>query len=260
MTSDWRSDVAEFYDLGPHHPNDVPFYLKQFPADSPSVLELGCGTGRVTLPLAEAAGTVLGLDNSEAMIAVCRRKLRAQSLGPPQVEIALGDITTLSLSRTFDFILAPFRVIQNLATDLEVEGLFSGIRTHLAPGGRCILNVFNPKWDRETMVRNWVSDEERLAWEVEDGDTQVRCYDRRKRLQEEPLVVFPELVYRRFQDGKQVGEAVLRIAMRCYYPQELIDLVEGNGFKVTGKWGGYAGEVYGDGPELVVAFSGADRG
>lgn len=51
-----------------------------------------------------------------------------------------------------------------------------------------------------------------------------------------------------------LDEATLRIAMRCYYPDELVARIEAAGFQVTGRWGGYAGEVYGEGPELVVAF------
>jgi SAM-dependent methyltransferase len=254
VTSDWRADVAEFYDLGPHHPDDIPFYLAHLPGPSASVLELGCGTGRVTIPLANGASFVQGLDNSEAMIARCRRKLEEQGIGPDKAEVGVRDITRFSLDQTFDLIVAPFRVIQNLATEAEVEGLFDCIRRHLSPRGTCILNVFNPKSDRETLVQGWVSTDENLAWEVNDGDTVVRCYDLRKRLQEHPLVVFPELVYRRYRNEEPIGEAVLRIAMRCYYPQEFLDLIEGNGFRVTGKWGGYAGEQYGTGPKLVVAF------
>jgi len=190
------------------------------------------------------------------MIARCRRKLEEQGIGPAQAEVGVRDITRFSLDQTFDLIVAPFRVIQNLATEAEVEGLFDGIGRHLSPRGTCILNVFNPKSDRDTLVQGWVSTDENLAWEVNDEDTVVRCYDLRKRLQEHPLVVFPELMYRRYRNEELIGEAVLKIAMRCYYPQEFLDLIEGNGFRVTGKWGGYAGETYGTGPELVVAFKG----
>jgi hypothetical protein len=51
-----------------------------------------------------------------------------------------------------------------------------------------------------------------------------------------------------------VDEAVLKIAMRCYYPADLVGLVQSAGFVVRQKWGGYAGEPYGLGTELVVAF------
>ena len=82
----------------------------------------------------------------------------------------------------------------------------------------------------------------------------VTCSDRRVRVQADPLVLYPELVYRRFHGEDLVDEAVLRIAMRCYYPEEFIDLVESEGFTVFGRWGGYRGEAFGEGGELVVEF------
>lgn len=256
MASDWRGDVVEFYDLAPHHPDDVPFYIDQLPGPSSSVLELGCGTGRVTVPLAHRAGFVRGLDNSPAMIEVCRRKLAAAGVPGSKAEISFGDITDFSLGQKYDLIIAPFRVLQNLATDAELEGLFSGIRAHLDEQGTCILNAFQPRSDRETLIRDWVSELEQLAWEVEDGDTSVQCFDWRRRLQERPLVLFPELIYRRVRGTEVLAEASLQIAMRCFYPQDLLELVERHGFEVVGKWGGYAGERYGEGSELVVAFQG----
>jgi len=252
--SDWRADVAAFYDLAPHHPKDVPFYLRQLSPQISSVLELGCGTGRVTLPLAVQANYVLGVDNSEAMVAVCRAKLAGADIPATRSAAVVADITDFDARRRFDLIIAPFRVIQNLATDAEVDGLFRCIHDHLAPDGRCVLNVFNPNRDRARMIAEWVTDQERLAWEVPDGDTVVRMYDGRRRLQENPLVLFPDLIYRRFRGEELLDEATLRIAMRCYYPQEFIDLIHSKGFEVIERWGGYGGEAYGEGPELVVAF------
>jgi hypothetical protein len=73
----------------------------------------------------------------------------------------------------------------------------------------------------------------------------------------EKLVLYPELVYRRYEEDKLVDEAVLRILLRCYYPEELLSLIAGQGFHIVNKWGGYAGEPYGEGPELIVEFTGS---
>jgi hypothetical protein len=59
--------------------------------------------------------------------------------------------------------------------------------------------------------------------------------------------------------GVLVGEAVLKIAMRCYYPLEFLNLIVGKGFEVVDTWGGYDGEAYGSGPESVVAFRDGGR-
>jgi hypothetical protein len=74
----------------------------------------------------------------------------------------------------------------------------------------------------------------------------------------ERLVLYPELVYRRYEGETLVDEQVLAISMRCYYPEGLAQLVRNQGFRVVGKWGGYGGEPYGKGPELVLAFTQGD--
>jgi hypothetical protein len=71
----------------------------------------------------------------------------------------------------------------------------------------------------------------------------------------EKLILYPELIYRRYRTDELVDEAVLKISMRCYYPEELLSLITGHGFRVVDKCGGYAGERYGVGPELIVEFT-----
>ena len=149
MKVDYRSDVAKFYDHSPNVPKDVPFYINRIPAPSASVLELGCGTGRVTIPLAQHSAYVGGLDRSQSMIAICQRKLEAANVEPTRAMVQVGDITQFALDRQFDLIVAPFRVLQNQETDREVDGLLSCIRQHLAPNGSCILNAFHPNRDPE---------------------------------------------------------------------------------------------------------------
>jgi hypothetical protein len=171
-----------------------------------------------------------------------------------KIRLEVGDISSFDLEKRFDFIIAPFRVLQNLDSDAEVDGLFRCVEAHLEPAGRCILNTFHPNRDPEAMRTEWVSDQENLAWEVEAADGRVACYDRRARIDAERLVLYPELVYRRFQGDDLVEEAVLRIAMRCYYPDDLTSLIESHGFEIVERWGGYSGEAYGEGNELVVEF------
>jgi hypothetical protein len=70
----------------------------------------------------------------------------------------------------------------------------------------------------------------------------------------EKLIVYPEFVYRRYKDDKLIDEAVLKVAMRCYYPDQLLSLMTSQGLSIVNRWGGYAGEPYGEGPELIVEF------
>jgi SAM-dependent methyltransferase len=255
MSNDIRANAAKYYDLCPDMPADVPFYSSLIPSPEARVLELGCGTGRVLVPLAEKCGYIHGLDLSEAMIDVCRRKLEAAGIATTKAGAEVKDITNFALNQTFDLIIAPYRVMQNLEADAALRGLFRCIRQHLAPGGSCILNVFRPKRDREAMSRVWCSDEEKLDWETAVEGGRVTCHERWSRMDPERMVLYPELIYRRYQGSAQVDEAVLKIAMRCYYPDEFEHLIVDQGFRVLHRWGGYEGEVYGEGPELVIQFT-----
>ena len=250
-----RSDVARYYDLSPQHPNDLPFYRGRLPSPKVRVLELGCGTGRVTAPLAEDCGFIHGLDHSAAMLAVCRSKLDKAGFLGSRAELTEGDISDFDLSDRFDLIIAPFRVIQNLGTEAQLDGLFECVRRHAAPRGRIIFNAFQPRRDRAGVLSSWARSGEELAWEVETAEGRVACFARRLRVTDPPLAVHPELVFRRYVDDQLMDEAVLKIVMRCFYPDELVERVEDAGFTVVGKWGGYSGERYGEGTELVVEFA-----
>jgi SAM-dependent methyltransferase len=255
MSTDLPENAARYYDLSPENPDDVPFYQQRIPSPQARVLELGCGTGRVLVPLVEKCSRIVGVDVSEAMLALCRRKLAERRLLSPRAEVRQGDITEIELREAFDLIIAPFRVFQTLETDREVSGYFTTVRDHLSPGGTAILTAFRPSLDADRMRREWVTDHEKFRWEVPFQGGRVTLHDRRPSMERQKLVVYPELVYRRYEEDRLLDEAVLKIAMRCYYPEELLNLIADQGFRVVNRWGGYAGEPYGEGPELVVEFA-----
>jgi hypothetical protein len=189
------------------------------------------------------------------MIARCGERLRHTGITSARAVTTVGDITDLQLRTHFDLIIAPFHVFQNLATDTQVQGLFATVRAHLAPGGRCILNTFRPLGDPATLVAKWQTPSEDLDWEVSTDAGIVRCYVRRAGASITPLVLYPDLIYRRYRGRDIDDEAVASIAMRCWYPEELRERVRRAGFAITDVWGGYQGEAYGEGPELVIAFT-----
>ena len=68
------------------------------------------------------------------------------------------------------------------------------------------------------------------------------------------LILYPELIYRAYENEILVDEVILKIVMRFYYPQDFTALIENQGFRILDRWGGYAGEAYGEGSELVIEF------
>ena len=260
MKLDVRAKAALFYDLYPGVPEDLAFYGERLSSDSASVLELGCGTGRVLVPLAPSCGYIHGLDYSEAMLAICRKKLTDRGIPETRVQVTLGDITGFQLGKQFDLITAPYRVLQNLETDEQVDGLFDSIRQHLRPGGRCILNVFKPKRDWESMKREWNSTSEEFEWETQLGNRVVKQFVKRQTMDPDRMVLYPRLIYREYEYDVMVDETVLDIPMRCYYPDKFQQLVTDHGFEIVDLWGGYSGEPYGEGTELVIEFKEVSSG
>jgi hypothetical protein len=171
-----------------------------------------------------------------------------------KAQVQVGDITELNLEKRFDLITAPYRVFQNLEADGEVDGFFETVRRHLSRGATCILNVFNPNRDPTSMRRDWVNDIEYAAWETYVKGDRVTCHARNARMDSDRMILYPELIYRRYHGNDLLDEVVLKIAMRCYYPAEFEEVILKHGFQIVNRWGGYSGERYGEGPELVIQF------
>jgi hypothetical protein len=140
------------------------------------------------------------------------------------------------------------------AGDAQLDGLFRCIQAHLAPGGTCILNVAMPKAGPEELCRTWASEAERFCWETLVEGGRVICHERRRHIQVDPLVLYPELIWRRYAGDAMVDEVELRIPMRYHDPDEFSGLIQGHGFSILNHWGGYSGEEYGRGSELIVQF------
>lgn len=250
-----QREAAKYYDTHVPPFDDVPFYTRLIPSSRARILELGCGTGRVLMPLAGSCAYIHGIDVSEAMVDICRQKMKAAGVSPDRARADVADITDFDLERKFDLIIAPYRVLQNLDTDAEVDAMFDCVRRHLAGGAVCVLNAFRPKYEREAFLAWCRTDGEVLDYDAESDGVRITRHRVLRRTDPERLVLHSDLIYRTYEDGVLKDEAVLKVTMRCYYPSEMEALVADHGFQIAERWGGYAGEPYGEGPELVVAFT-----
>ncbi len=142
--------IARLYDyVGPYRDRpDVGFFVNAARDANSPVLEIGCGTGRVLIPTARTGIEIVGLDASPSMLAVCREHLRAEP-DPVQrrVELVEGDMRAFDLRRSFTLVTIPFRPFQHLTTVDDQLACLVSVRRHLVPGGRLILDLFNPSLD-----------------------------------------------------------------------------------------------------------------
>jgi SAM-dependent methyltransferase len=128
--------------------NDAPFYLEEAKAVGGPVLELGCGTGRVMIPLLSTGFDVHGLDASTAMLEVARQKReQLPAEDAKRLHLHLGDMCEFELGQQFAFIFIAFRSFQNLLTPEEQRRSLVCVRKHLAPNGKAIIDLFDPRYD-----------------------------------------------------------------------------------------------------------------
>ncbi len=109
------------------------------------LLEIGCGTGRVLLPLARAGHEITGLDLSPHMIERCRAKLDTeQQEVRDRVRVLTADMTSFDLHRRFAMVISPFGGFHHLLTVEQQLSCLACCRAHLAPRGTLVLDLSNP--------------------------------------------------------------------------------------------------------------------
>ncbi len=127
---------------------DVDFYLRLAGETGGPVLELGAGTGRVSWPLTEAGLEVVGLDLSPAMIERARTKGAGYAAATRvRARFVQADMADFALERRFPLAIVPFRGFQSLLTAEAQRRSLASIRRHLLPGGRLVLDLFDPRLD-----------------------------------------------------------------------------------------------------------------
>ncbi|HAT72678.1 MAG TPA: hypothetical protein DCS63_07665 [Elusimicrobia bacterium] len=237
-------DGAQYDAFNQPFADDVKFMLAEAKKARGPVLELACGTGRLTIPLKKAGIDITGLDLAVPML----RQARAKAAGAGvKIDFVAGDARKFRFKKRFKLIFMAFNSMQHIGRREDIESLFSCVSSHLAPGGRFIFDVFNP--DPHCLVRD--SDELLPVAYYPDpaggGKMLVNeqySYDR--------VAQVSRLVwhYRREKDGKTVKKS---LNLRCFYPEELKALVHYNGFRVLARYGDFErGAFRGDSMKQVL--------
>ncbi len=133
--------IAHLYDSYLRFTDDVPFFIQECQKTEGSVLELMCGTGRLSIPLLEAGVHLTCVDASPAMLAILRQKLSEKGLNASVVQ---ANVTALPLESKFDVILLPFQSFHELKTKTEQRQVLQKISELLKPNGRFICTLHNP--------------------------------------------------------------------------------------------------------------------
>lgn len=232
----------DHYDLEkPDFAPDGPFYQALAQQLGGAVLELGCGTGRLTIPLAQAGVAITGLDAVPAMLARARRKA-----GDLPIRWVEADARSFSLDAAFNLVLDTGEVLQHALTRHEHEAILARVRAHLNPGGRFVLSTLIPR-------AGLITDQAEQPWfSYVDGEgchVQVSGTVRYDALRQ----VYHEDAIRRWRSA--AGEDVTHLAplaRRLFFPHELEALLHYNGFAVAQRFGDWDGSALEDDSELLI--------
>ena len=140
MVSDFY-DHPDLYDallpVGAH----LPFYAALARQQNGAVLELACGSGQLTVPIALQGLPTAGLDQSPAMLAVATARASAANAS---VDFVQGDMRDFALGRVFSFIFLPRNSLLHLLTTEDLLAAFRAVGRHLGPDGLFAFDIFNP--------------------------------------------------------------------------------------------------------------------
>jgi 2-polyprenyl-3-methyl-5-hydroxy-6-metoxy-1,4-benzoquinol methylase len=223
---------GRYYDLefeGWSH--DIPFYTSLVEARPGAVLDLGCGTGRITIPLAKLNVPVVGLDLMPSMLEQAKRNGMQAGV---QVEWIQGDMTSYNLGKQFEWVFLPFNSMQHLHKWEDLRATLSNIKRHLHSDGAFAFDVVNPFFP--DLTSDFSLPKKVKEFDDPDGKGRVKiyarfAYDKKARIARTKLS---------YSIGQNENVREEEIVLNCFDPDELVQFLTQNGFKVAEKYGSYA--------------------
>lgn len=231
---------GEWYDAEYVHIRaDLPLYSAIAREATGPVLELACGTGRLSLPMASAGAWVTGVDLSEAMIRRAKAKQsQLRSDVQTRLRFEVGDMRTFRAGRRFDRVVLAFNALLHMLEDDHLLAALATARAHLAPGGRCHLDVFTPEPglpsrdpDERYDPQQMIDPRTRQRWVV----TENNRYDPRQQINH------MRFYYRRAGGGGEPTgpELCAEVPLRVLFPRELDAFIRTAGLRIAAEYDDY---------------------
>jgi len=246
-------DYAEYYDFDHAMVEDIPFYLSYARDCGSPILELACGTGRVLISMAEEGFTIYGLDSSENMLALCRRKVEDKALGD-RVHLFEADMGSFQLPRQdFGLCYIPVRAFMHLFTQRDQLGCLVGAFDHLRPGGRLIVDLYAPDFARLAQAPNQPF-AFRKAYSLPNGHRVIR-QDRFVQVDLAHQITYTEMRFEEYSTGGElVRQRSVPVYTRFTLRYELQLLLERSGFVAEDWFRDYTRRPF-DGSGEIIAVA-----
>jgi SAM-dependent methyltransferase len=235
---------------------DISFYLSLSQRPTPrKVLELGCGTGRITLPLAQLGFDVVGLDNQPEMLQKAEeRRRQAPSEIRQRLQFIAGDMRTWSSDSDFDLILIPASSITHVLSLEDQLAVWKTCHDNLQPGGRLLVEVTMPNM---ASFADSFRVPPRTPVEIDidnidesDGSRLIRRKTTRYISHEQRAHL--RFMYEKYQDGRGVETFLDDFESHVFFPRELRLLFMYTGYEVEETIGDYLGRPLKAGSPVMI--------
>ncbi|MBT8320523.1 MAG: class I SAM-dependent methyltransferase [Eudoraea sp.] len=221
---------------------DLDFYRRWMPNNEDArILELCCGTGRLTLPIAKDGYDISGVDHTPSMLEEAKVKASEEGL---EVEFIEADIRNMDLHEKFDLIFIPFNSLHHLYVNEDLFKAFKVVKNHLKDGGLFLLDCFNP--NIQFMVE--AEKEQKVIAEYTTRDGREVLIKESMRYENKTQV--NRIEWHHYINGE--FNSIQNLDMRLFFPQELDAYLEGNGFTIIHKFGSFEEEAFNDSSEKQI--------
>jgi ubiquinone/menaquinone biosynthesis C-methylase UbiE len=218
--------------------DDVQFYLEYARQTGGKILELACGTGRVTIPVAQHGHWIMGIDLSDTMLEIAREKTARLPSPPDTLQMVAGDMTDFTLDHRFSLVIIPVRGFQALMEKERQNACLQCAARHMEGDGRFIITLMKPI---PYIERDWVTPEETFDWEgtVPFTGEKVRRFSRRTAIDPERQTVSVKLIY--YVEPVSAPNYAMSedLKLRYFHPEQAENMLEKNGFHIEDRFGYY---------------------
>jgi SAM-dependent methyltransferase len=231
------------------HLEDLPFWFELAAQTGDPILELGCGTGRVLIPLAQAGFHTIGLDHNLAML-----KFVKASIGPqiqPAPMLIVADISRFMLTKQFPLIILPCNTFSTLHENYRHSAL-ECVRKHLKPGGVFAASLPNPEQLKDLPAWSVAEFEDEFIHPQTGNPVQVSSSWRRTKHSFNVTWIYDHLL----PDGR-VERQTIETAHLMTHEDTYIEEIQSAGMKITGVYGDFNRSAYtADSPQLILVATG----
>jgi SAM-dependent methyltransferase len=251
MSEGWHGwdQYAAFYDWENARTvgrRDVAFWQRLAAAQSGLVLELGCGTGRITAPVARTGAPIVGIDRSAPMLARARQRLRRARLS---ARLLRGDIRALPFRRRvkFGLVMAPYGILQSLTSERDLVATLDAVRSVLAADGLFGIDLV-PDLPR------WSEYDRRVSLTGRRGRAHVTLTESVRQDRRRRLTIFDQEYTEQRGRDRQVHR--FSLTFRTISVPEMRQRLETAGFRVDAVLGDYEGGPWDDRADVWVMVGG----